>query len=150
MIENFPGRLLGIDHGTKVIGLATCDRIGLIATPYDIIQRASRREDFATINQIIEAEDIAAIILGLPPRPPDFEGTSQSDIVRRWGRRLAAAVDVPVYYWDEGLSTFDAEKILRDTGKDRPERVDAYAAAVILQSFLDALRTGKTWPSPVR
>jgi putative Holliday junction resolvase len=147
--QPFPGRLLGIDHGTKFIGLAVCDRIGMVASPLEVLRRKSRKEDFATINIIITRETIVAIILGLPPRPPDFVGTSQSDIVRRWGKRLAAVVGVPVYLWDEGLSTVDAEDLLADAGKRRPERVDAYAAAVILQSFLDAHRDGQPWPSPI-
>lgn len=145
----FPGRLLGIDHGTQVIGLATCDRIGLIATPYSLIYRGTREEDFAIINEVIEEENIAGIVLGLPPRPPDFEGTSQSDIVRRWGRRLAAAVSIEVFFWDEGLSSFDAEQLMIDVGKRRPARIDAHAAAVILQSFLDAMREGHRWPRPI-
>lgn len=148
--EPFPGRLLGIDHGTKFIGLAVCDRIGILASPLEVLRRKSRREDFDAINAVIARENIVAIILGLPPRPPDFVGTSQSDIVRRWARRLDAAVDVSVYLWDEGLSTVDAEDLLADAGKQRPERVDAHAAAVILQSFLNALRQGHPWPEPIR
>jgi len=150
MTQSFPGRLLGIDHGTRFIGLAVCDRIGMLASPLEVLQRKSRKEDFAKINAIIAREDIVAVVLGLPPRPPDFVGTSQSDIVRKWGRRLATAIGLPVYYWDEGLSTFDAEKLLADTGKRRPERVDAHAAAVILQSFLDAHRDGQAWPTPLK
>lgn len=148
-MSEFPGRLLCIDHGTKVIGLATCDRIGLIATPYQILTRKSRQEDFDYLKNIIEKEHIVGVIVGLPPRPPDFEGTSQSDIVRRWTRRFANQVTVPVYFWDEGLSTYDAEQLLRDADRPLPERVDAHAAAVILQSFLDAFREGQPFPDPL-
>lgn len=145
----FPGRLLGIDHGIQVLGFATCDAIGLIATPHSIRHRTSKVEDFAYINRLIEQERIAAIVLGLPPRPPDFEGYSQSDTVRLWGQHLVQAVNVPVYLWDEGLSTVDAGESLRQSGKHLPERLDAYAAAVILQTFLDALRDGTPWPDPL-
>lgn len=142
----FPGRLLGIDHGEKVIGLATCDAIGLIATPLTILKRKSKKEDFAYLNQLIKQEGFVGVLLGLPPRPPDFVGHSQSDTVLLWAKRLVATIDIPVYLWDEGLSTVDAEDQLRDVGKRMPERVDAYAAAVILQSFLDAVREGTNFP----
>lgn len=145
----FPGRLLGVDHGIQVLGFATCDAIGLIATPHSILRRTSKVEDFAYINRLIEQERIAAIVLGLPPHPPDFEGYSQSDTVRLWGQRLVQAVNVPVYLWDEGLSTVDASENLRQSGKRLPKRLDAYAAAVILQTFLDAIRDGTPWPDPL-
>jgi putative Holliday junction resolvase len=145
----FPGRLLGIDHGTKVIGLATCDRIGLLATPYKLIVRKSRQEDFAQIQAFIEAEGIVGVVVGLPPRPPDFVGTSQADIVKKWARRLARAVSVPIYFWDEGLSSVDAASLLHQGGQRLPARIDAQAAAVILQSFLDAIREGMSFPEPI-
>lgn len=148
-MENFPGRLLGIDHGTKVIGFASCDAIGLIATPLGILKRKSKKEDFAYINQLIEKEQFVGIVLGLPPRPHDFVGHSQSDTVLLWANRLLAAIHIPVYLWDEGLSSVDAEEQLRDVGKRVPERIDAYAAAVILQSFLEAIREGASFPEPL-
>jgi putative Holliday junction resolvase len=145
----FPGRLLGIDHGNVYIGLATCDRSGLIATPHSVLERQSKKEDFAKINQLIEAEEIAGIVLGLPPRPPDFEGYSQQDTVRLWASRLNQAVEVSICFWDEGLSSADAAQLLAETGQTRPERIDAHAAAFILQSFLDAIREGQPWPEPL-
>lgn len=148
-MSEFPGRLLGIDHGTQVIGLATCDRIGLIATPLRVWQRKSRREDFEFIQQVIHDENIVGVVIGLPPRPYDFVGTSQSDIVKRWARRLTRFIDVPTYFWDEGLSTMDAEDLLNKAGKSRPDRVDAQAAAVILQTMLDYLREGQPFPPQI-
>lgn len=146
-MDSFPGRLLCIDHGIKYIGLATSDRIGMIATPFRVIKRKSRKEDFKTLQSIISQEDITAIILGLPPRPPDFEGTSQSDIVRKWATRLYHVIDLPIYFWDEGMSSEDAEEELREMGRRLPERIDDYAAAVILRQFLDAMRLGHPWPA---
>ncbi|MBI5931265.1 MAG: Holliday junction resolvase RuvX [Chloroflexi bacterium] len=149
-MDNFPGKLLGIDHGAKVIGFATCDRIGLIATPLTLRYRASKKEDFAFINSLIEKYEVAALIVGMPPRPPDFVGHSQSDTVRLWGQRLASAVSIPVYFWDEGLTSVDAQALFHDADQDAPERIDAHAAAVMLQSFLDALRDyGADWPEQV-
>ncbi len=148
-MDEFPGRLLGIDHGLKYIGFATCDRSGLIATPLTVLKRTSKKADFAFINNLIAREQVAAVILGLPPRPPGFVGHSQSDTVRLWGQRLKAAITLPIYLWDEGLSSVDAAEQLRDTEQQLPERLDAHAAAVILQSFLDALREGADWPEPL-
>lgn len=148
-MNEFPGRLLGLDHGTQVIGLATCDRIGLIATPLRVLKRKSRREDFELIQNLIHDENIVGVVIGLPPRPYDFVGTSQSDIVKRWARRFTRFIDVPTYFWDEGLSTMDAENLLKSTGKSRPDRVDAQAAAVILQTMLDYLREGQPFPEPI-
>lgn len=149
MLNNFPGRLLCIDHGTKFIGLATCDRIGLIATPYRVIERKSRQADFEALQTFIQQEAIAAIVVGLPPRPHDFVGTSQSDIVRKWTQRLLLETSIPIYFWDEGLSSQDAEATFRHQAKRQPQRIDAHAAAVILQSFLDALREGQPWPPAI-
>lgn len=146
---DFPGRLLGIDHGLKVIGLATCDRTGFLATPLTILKRTSKQADFAFITSVIKREEIVGVVVGLPPRPPEFVGVSQSTVVQNWAKRLAAVIAVPVYLWDEGLSSVDATELLRGSGKKLPDRIDAYAAAVILQSFLDARREGLPFPTPL-
>jgi putative Holliday junction resolvase len=147
---SFPGRLLGIDHGLKVIGLALCDPTGLVARPLDVLVRASKREDFATINSIITAQDVKGVIVGLPLSPPEITTYTQADRVRLWASRLAAAINVPVYLWNERYSSQDAREILAAADKPIPDRLDAVAAAVILQSFLDALRDeGIDWPEPV-
>lgn len=146
----FPGRLLGIDHGLKVIGLAVCDPTGLIARPLELLVRTTRRADFARINAIIARQQIVACVVGLPVSPPGVAAYTQADRVRLWAGRLAAAVSVPVYLWDERYSSWEAEERLAEAGSARPERVDAVAAAVILQSFLDTLRDeGTAWPEPV-
>lgn len=149
MASSFPGRLLCIDHGIKFIGLATCDSTGLIATPYQVLERKSRQQDFDALQAVIQRESVVGIVVGLPPRPDDFIGTSQSDIVRKWTQRLLRVVDLPIYFWDEGLSSEDAEEALRAQGKRIPERIDAHAAAVILQTMLDAMREGIPWPLQV-
>ncbi|GAB4570232.1 MAG: Holliday junction resolvase RuvX [Anaerolineae bacterium] len=144
-----PGKLLGVDYGTKVIGLATCDALGLIASPYGLIQRKSRKEDFARIARIVEELGIAEIICGVPLPPPHYTGRSLADTVRRWARRLAASVPVPVRLWDETLSSEEAEMLLEESGGRSRERIDDAAAAVMLQSYLDALREGFQPPTPV-
>jgi putative Holliday junction resolvase len=150
MLSPFPGRLLGIDHGLKVIGLAVCDPTGLIARPLQLLWRTSKREDFARINAIIAEQGAVGVVVGLPVSPPEITVYTQADQVRLWASRLAAAIPIPVYLWNERYSSQDAEELLAAAGKDRPDRIDAVAAAVILQSFLDALRDeGFPWPEPV-
>jgi putative Holliday junction resolvase len=146
----FPGRLLGIDHGLKVIGLAVCDPTGLIARPLQLLRRTSKQDDFARINAIIAEQGAVGVVVGLPVSPPEITVYTQADRVRLWASRLAAAIPVPVYLWNERYSSQDAEELIAAAGKDRPDRIDAVAAAVILQSFLDALRDeGFPWPEPV-
>jgi putative Holliday junction resolvase len=145
----FPGRLLALDHGDKVIGLAVCDPSGTLARPLQLLYRRSRQEDFARIAHILAEQNAVGIVVGVPESPPHIQGPTRAAAVRRWAARLAAAVSVPVYLWNERYSTQDAEELLAAAGKKRPERVDAHAAAVILQSFLDAQRGGSPWPDPV-
>jgi putative Holliday junction resolvase len=146
---SFPGRLLGIDYGLKVIGVAVCDPTGTIARPLQLIYRRSKKEDFALINTIISGQNAVGIVCGLPMSPPEITVYTQADRVRLWASRLAAAVGVPVYLWNERYSSQDAEELLAETGQERPERIDAIAAAVILQSFLDEIHNGEPWPDPV-
>lgn len=147
--DSFPGRLLGIDHGLKVIGLAISDPTGLLARPLDLLRRTSKREDFARINALIATHDVVGLVVGLPVSPPEITVYTQADRVRLWASRLAAAVDVPVYLWNERYSTQAAKELLAEAGRERPERIDAVAAAVILQEFLDSMRAGEPWPAPV-
>lgn len=146
----FPGRLLGIDHGLKTIGLAVCDPTGLIARPLRILRRTSRQADFAQIAALIAEHGVVGVIVGLPVPPPPYTDSPQADQVRRWAARLAAALDVPVYLWNERYSSDEALELLAEAGRKLPRHEDAVAAAVILQSFLDALRDeGFPWPEPV-
>jgi putative Holliday junction resolvase len=133
-----------------VIGLAICDPTGLIARPLDLLYRTSKKEDFSKINAIILKHDVKGVIVGLPVSPPHITAYTQADRVRLWASRLAAAISVPIYLWNERYSSDDAAEILAAAGKPIPERIDSVAAAVILQSFLDTLRDeGIAWPEPV-
>jgi putative holliday junction resolvase len=98
---SFPGRLLGVDYGLKVIGLALCDPTGLIARPLMLLERASRREDFARIRALVAEHEAVGAVVGLPVSPPEVTGYTQADRVRLWAARLAAAIPVPVYLWNE-------------------------------------------------
>jgi putative Holliday junction resolvase len=144
-----PGKLLGVDYGRKVIGLATCDPTGLLASPLQLLRRKSKKEDFAAIAAVVAAIGAREIICGVPLPAPGFEGYSQADTVRLWASRLAAAVPVPVRLWDETLSSEEAARMLGEGSQRARERIDDAAAAVILQSYLDALREGFAPPPAV-
>ncbi len=149
------GRLLGIDHGTKVIGLAICDAAWIAARPLQLLTRQTRAADFARIAAIVQQQQVTAIVVGLPEQPADYAGPGQASTVRRWASRLAAAMPVPVYLWDEQFSTFEAEQITAELGADtdtdrRNRRIDDRAAAVILQSFINAHPPGTPLPPPIK
>jgi putative Holliday junction resolvase len=144
------GRLLGIDHGSKVIGLAVCDANWIAARPLELLTRKDRASDFARINAIIARQEIAAVVVGLPELPEAGDVTNQADTVRRWISRLASAVSVPVYLWDEQFSTFEAEQLAIEAGERLTGRVDDRAAAVILQSFINAHPPDTPLPEPIK
>lgn len=131
-------RYLGIDYGQKRTGLAICDRGEMIASPLKVLT-VGRSELFASIAEIVEREDIEAIVLGLPL---NMDGTAgpQVKCVQDFARRIKEHVPLPVYFQDERLSSFEAEGKLSGaelTRKKKKARLDAVAAAAILQSFLD-------------
>ncbi|PJF31802.1 MAG: Holliday junction resolvase RuvX [Candidatus Thermofonsia Clade 1 bacterium] len=142
------GVLLGIDHGERVIGVACCDASWLIARPLAVIERTTRAADFAKIAALAEKQGTVGIVVGVPILP---EGeTAQSRTVRRWASRLAAALPLPVYLWDESYSSAEADEILDEIGAARPERLDGHAAAVILARFIAAHPPERALPPPIK
>lgn len=136
------GRALSIDLGEKRIGLAISDPTRLIAAAYAVIRRKSRAEDFARYAQLIEEQQITLVVMGLPITMAGHEG-DRAAWVRDYTTDMSHHIDVPIVYWDESLTTKQAEASLRAQGKRSRkirERVDAVAAALILQSYLDADR----------
>lgn len=140
------GRLLGIDHGSKIIGVAVSEASGLLARPLTRITRSSREKDFAALNRLIQEQAVIGAVVGLPETPDGFAGVSQAETVLNWAARFAGHIPIPVYLWNETLSTFEAREMM---GAGR-ERVDDVAAAIILQTFLDAIREGASIPDPVK
>ncbi|MCA8959576.1 MAG: Holliday junction resolvase RuvX [Planctomycetes bacterium] len=131
-------RWLGIDPGEKRIGIARSDALGLVAQPLEILDSVE-----ALIHLLRESrDDLAGGIVGLPR---NMDG-SYGPLARRSAelvRRLRGEVDLPLYLWDERLTTRQADRISRSVGADRRHggrrrRLDDLAAAVLLQSFLDA------------
>ena len=136
------GQVMAIDLGEKRIGLAISDPLRLVAKGHSVFKRKSRREDFARYQQVIEEEDIKLVVMGLPVPLSGIEG-NKAAWVRDYTADLQTHLSIPIIFWDEALSTQRAEESLRAQGKKLKkikERIDAVAAAFILQDYLDAQR----------
>ncbi|MCU0509421.1 MAG: Holliday junction resolvase RuvX [Anaerolineae bacterium] len=128
------GRLLGLDLGQARIGVAVCDEAGMLASPLTVLRRQpTRAADFAAIRELVRAERAVGALVGMP----GSEG-EQARWTRRYAGRLAGALDVPVAFWDETLTSVDAAELLRESGGRTG--VDAVAAALILNDYLQARR----------
>ena len=130
-------RYLAIDHGKKRTGLAVCDAGETIASPLTVLETLAGLIE--KIAEIIETEEIEAVVIGLPLNMDDTEG-SQAKLVRRFAENLKQKVGLPVLLHDERLSSFEAKQKLADaelSPAKKRKRLDAIAAAEILQSFLD-------------
>lgn len=149
MISNPPAKLIALDVGLARIGVATCDPLGIAVRPLVTIHRRSRQEDFDQLVAIVAEEEAEAVICGLP-LSMDGSESEQTKMTRTWALRLARALrtarkdPLPVIFWDERLSSFAAQEMMADEPK-RAQAMgeDAYAAAVILRSYLDARKRGE-------
>lgn len=134
------GRILGLDIGERRIGVAVSDEMGTIASPVGMIRREG---DVAReLKALVERYGAVRLVAGLPVGLSGREGP-QAAVVREFAEALAGEVDVPLEYWDERLSTAVAERTLIAGGtrrNKRKEKIDAVAAAVILQGYLDHQR----------
>ena len=135
-------RALGLDVGSRTIGVAVSDELGMLAHPRRTLARAGTRADVETIAGIVASEEARAVVVGVPL-------TLAGGIGHRARRvmvlvdALRARLDVPVETWDERFSTVEAEARLREqevSARRRKEVIDQAAAAVILQGWLDARR----------
>ncbi len=132
------GRLLALDLGEARIGVAVCDELGMLATPLTVLRRRrTRAEDFAEIAALVRREHAAGVLVGLPLDSAGEAG-AQARWVRRYAGRLAGALEVPLAFWDESFTTEDAGRLVRQAGGRTA--VDAAAAAVLLNDFLEARR----------
>jgi len=134
------GRLLALDLGQARTGAAVCDADGILATPLAVLRRhATRAADYAEIAMLVTREKAVGVVVGLPLANgrPGEEG-SQARWARRYAGRLAGALPVPLAFWDESLSSLEADRLVNEGGGRTPR--DAAAAAVILQEFLEARR----------
>lgn len=136
-------RVLALDYGQRRIGVAVSDPTRTIAQPLPtLVRRRGRRPPYGRILEIIESWDVAEIVVGLPLLPSGDEGP-MADEVREFADALAKRSDLPVEYWDERLTSVQSERELARldlpaTARREKERVDAMAAVLILQAYLNA------------
>ncbi len=143
-LEKLPqtSRLMGLDLGTKTIGIATSDRSRQIATPITTISRSKFTKDATELLAVATKENVGVLVLGLPINMDGTEGP-RAQATRAFARNLAKLTSLAIVFWDERLSTAAVERMLIDADASRATRdkvVDKLAAAWILQAALDALR----------
>jgi putative Holliday junction resolvase len=134
-------RLMGLDVGTKTIGLALSDTRLVIATPLETIRRRRFRQDMVQLFTLIDTNDVGGLVIGLPLTLAGVDGP-RTQSVRQFARNLVALRDLPIALWDERMSTaaVTREMIAHDmTRKRRATIIDRVAAAYILQGCLDFL-----------
>ena len=137
-------KYLAVDYGNKRTGLAVCDRNEIMASPLCVIHEPTRVVKM--IGEVIEEERIEGVVIGLPLNMDDSEGF-QAKRVREFGKLLAAKIKVPIFYHDERLSSFAASEKLATmslTRARKKKRLDAMAAAEILEGFLECKRENKS------
>jgi putative Holliday junction resolvase len=141
-------RALGLDVGERRVGIAISDPTGTVVRPLQTLIRGSRAEDFAAITALVAEHQVELVVVGQPLSLDGSEGP-QAQRIARYAQRLAGQLSVPVVSWDERYTTVAAKEImLQNRSKKRRRQaraeggVDAIAAAVILQSYLDSQDRG--------
>jgi len=133
-------RVLGLDVGTRRIGLAISDPLGITAQGLETIHRRNKRADFEQLGNVIDEYQVGELVVGYPLGMSGQEGP-QAERMRRFAEDLQHRFRLPVHLWDERLTSAQANRVLRETEmsiKRRGEVVDRLAAVLILQSWMDA------------
>jgi len=136
---NQPLRILALDFGSKNIGLAVSDELGVTAQGLPTLRRSNKRNDLDHLRRVIRQYGIYEMVMGLPLRMSGSEGI-QSEKVQAFAEELRRKFKLPVHLFDERLTSVEANRLLRETDmsiRRRAEVVDQLAAVLILQSFLE-------------
>lgn len=134
------GRILGLDVGSRRIGIAVSDPLGITAQGLETLQRRNKRADLAALERVIRDYAVREIVVGLPLRMNGAEGT-QSDKMQVFAEDLRKRFRLPVHLWDERLTSAEANRLLRETElsiEKRAKAVDRMAAVLILQGWMDS------------
>jgi len=134
------GRILALDLGKKRIGLALSDPLGISAQGLDTLQRSTIREDIAALDAIAREHQVQLVLLGHPLNMRGDEGR-QAFYTRDFAQRLTERTGLAVRFWDERLTSKEAERVLKQSGisiEKRAKAIDRLAAVILLASFLDA------------
>ncbi|RKH09810.1 Holliday junction resolvase RuvX [Corallococcus sp. CA053C] len=135
-------RTFGLDYGTKTIGVAVSDGLGLTAQTVTTVRRTSLKADLAELSRLVKEYEVTRIVLGLPLNMNGSEGP-RAEASRRFADVLGQSLGLPVELWDERLSTVAAQRTLLEADVSRAKRrevIDQLAAQFILQGWLDAHR----------
>ena len=133
-------RILGLDVGSKTIGVAVSDPLGITAQGLETIRRKNKRQDFEELGKTIRHYLVSEIVVGYPLRLSGAEGT-QSEKMQHFAEDLRTRFQIPVHLWDERLTSSQANRVLREADlsiKKRAGAVDRMAAVLILQSWMEA------------
>jgi putative Holliday junction resolvase len=140
--QQHTGRILALDVGKKRIGLAVSDELGLTAQGIDTLARTRIREDLVALQQLAAHWNIHTLLVGKPLHMSGDE-SRQSEYTREFAERLAKLLRLPVVYWDERLTSKEAERLLREGGASllqSRQAVDRMSAVLILESYLGFLK----------
>ena len=133
------GRVLGLDVGSRRIGVAVSDPLGITAQGLETLQRRNKRQDLAALERVIREFGVREIVVGLPLRMSGAEGT-QSEKMQGFAEELRKRFRLPVHLWDERLTSAEANRLLRETDLSidkRAKAVDRMAAVLILQGWME-------------
>lgn len=136
------GRILALDLGKRRIGLALSDALGLTAQGLETLERTNIREDLDRLGSLARERGVTRLLIGNPLHMSGREGRGTAH-ARAFGERLQAATGIPVEFWDERLTTVEAQRVLRESGisiAKRAQAVDRLAAVLLLESYLDSHR----------
>ena len=134
---------MGLDVGSRTIGLAVSDPLGITAQGLETIRRRNKRTDLAALEEVLRRYAVGEIVVGYPLRMSGAPGT-QSERMSAFAEELRRRFGLPVHLWDERLTSAQANRLLRETEmsiRRRAQVVDRLAAVLILQSFLDHRQT---------
>jgi putative holliday junction resolvase len=135
-------RWLALDHGTKNIGLAFCDELEILASPF-AVWPSQGEATLTRIAKLAREEGAQALLVGLP-RHKDGQESATAPLARAFGEALRDRTSLPLLFWDEHLTSMEAERLLAQRGvkpKDRKARLDSAAAAVMLEDLLETRRS---------
>jgi putative Holliday junction resolvase len=137
-------RVLGLDVGSKTIGMAVSDPLGITAQGLQTMRRQNKRLDYAQLEKVIREYEVTEIVIGYPLRMSGAEGT-QSKKMQIFAEEIKKKFRLPVHLWDERLTSAQANRVLLDSEmsiKRRGEVVDRLAAVLILQNWMDTRAAG--------
>jgi len=138
-------RTMGLDVGSKTVGVAVSDELGFAAHPIATVRRTNLRADLHELVRLISEQEVERLVVGLPLNMNGSEGP-RADESRKLGAALSASSHLPVVYWDERLTSVAAEKSLIEARVSRAKRkkvIDQVAACLILQGWLDSQPRGE-------